>query len=79
MLQPNYPPLDIEITDPAVEATLIVLTVSAELASRLRAETEVIADETRQILNANLALMVTPASSQKDAQDAVALARRWRL
>ena len=79
MPKPDDVLLDIEIADLAMEAALMVLTVSAETAILMRAETEVIASETRQILKANLALMVTPTSSQDAVQAAVALARRWRL
>ena len=79
MPQPDTALLDIDIADPAVEAILTMLTASAETAMRVRAETDVLAGETRRILRANLALMVTPTSSQEAAQAAVALARRWRL
>ena len=79
MPQPDTTLLDINVADPAVEAVLTMLTASAETAMRVRAETEALAGETRKILIANLALMVTPASSRGAAQAAVALARRWRL
>ena len=79
MPQPDTTLLDINVADPAVEAVLTMLTASAETAMRVRAETEALAGETRKILIANLALMVTPASSREAAQAAVALARRWRL
>ena len=79
MPKPDDMLLDIEIADPAVEAALTVLTVSEETAILVRAETEALASETRQILEANLALMVTATSSQKAAQAAVALARHWHL
>ena len=79
MAQPVHPLFDIEITDPAVEAVLMLLSASEETAIRIRTEIEALAGETRQILEANLALMVTPASSQEAVDAAVALARRWRL
>ncbi|RZA30616.1 MAG: hypothetical protein EOP02_00950 [Proteobacteria bacterium] len=79
MPQPDNVLLDINVTDPTVEAALTVFTVSEKAAILVRAETEMLAGETRQIVKANLALMVTPASSQKAVQDAVALAKRWRL
>ena len=79
MLMPDNLLLNIEIADPAVEAALTALTVSQEMNIRVRAETEVLADETRQILKANLALRVTPTSSQEAVHTAVALAKRWRL
>ena len=79
MVQPDGLLLDIEIADPAVQAALAVLTVSEKTAILVMAETEALAGETRLILEANLALMVTPASSEEAVQAAIALARRWRL
>ena len=79
MPQPDDIILAIEIADPAVEAALMVLTVSEETAILVRTETEAPAGETRQILKANLALMVTSTSPEEAAHAAVALARRWRL
>ena len=79
MLMPDSLLLDIEIADPAVEAALTMLTISEETAILVKAETASLAGETRQILKANLALMVTSTSPEEAVRAAVALARRWRL
>ncbi|RZI72373.1 MAG: hypothetical protein EOP13_15265 [Pseudomonas sp.] len=79
MAQSVHPLFDINIADPAVETVLTLVSASEETAILVRAETDALAGETRQILKANIALMVTPASSQEAAQAAVALARRLRL
>ena len=71
--------LGVAIADPAVEAVLSTLTVTEEMATRVRAETELLEGETRQILVANRALRETVLSSAETVQVAVALARRWRL
>ena len=79
MAQPDHSLFDVDIADPAVEAVLTLLSASEETAIRIRAETEALEGETRQILQANLVLMVTPASSQEAVHAAVALAKRLRL
>ncbi|RYF41145.1 MAG: hypothetical protein EOO38_21035 [Cytophagaceae bacterium] len=79
MTQSDHPLFDVDIADPAVEAVLTMLTASAELAIRVRAETEALEGETRQIVKANLALMMAPLLSQDTVQAAIASARRWRL
>lgn len=70
---------DVEIGDPTVEAVLSALTVTEEMAARVRVETEMLEGETRQILLANHALRETALASAEAVQAAVALAKRWRL
>ena len=79
MAQSVHPLFDIEITDPAVETVLALLSASEATVICIGTETEALAVETRQILKANLALMVTSTSPEVVAHSAVALARRWRL
>lgn len=57
MLQPDEMLRDVEIDDPAVEAALAALIAAEEMATLVRAETEVLESETRQVLKANHALM----------------------
>ena len=80
MLQPDEMLWDVEIDDPAVEAALAALIAAEEMAALVRAETEVLESETRQVLKANHVLMEAAClPSLEAAQAAIMLARRWRL
>ncbi|MDB5965812.1 MAG: hypothetical protein JWQ72_2312 [Polaromonas sp.] len=79
MLQLDDMLQNIEITDQTVVAALTALTLAEEIATLVRAETEMLEGETRQILTSNLALMETVLSSLEAAQATVVLAKRWHL
>ena len=79
MHQPDDMLQDVELADPAVEAALTALTLAEEIAALVRAETEMLEGETRQILTYNHVLMETALPSMEATQAFIALARRWRL